>query len=380
MSFLGQYLGFSKNDTAFDYGPTISEHDLSGVDEVNVDIVKLGNEFAVNFGGATKVYTVEGMEDRAYAGVFVSRDADITFTNVYAGNEVVEGNINDFIAHNDFSATLNCKNAVDSNAVNNITVTDAEGRPVNPADGKYTLTDGKVYTISANGYVDKKVLAISRYDKRDIALTPVVNITLTEKNNVEFTVKDSNGKVVEPADGGVYALVPGAEYTISAKTGDYKEQKYTAPNEATTNEFTLESFVRTNPQNVTYWFDVQEEGNKKGKYYYDGGIVELFDDFALGGRYTVTNGSHKSYKSANSAYGSSQGTNIGANTKTLPDGGNAFAFTPFANGILRIYGEADTSNSQNIKTYNFYDGTNVTNVTNGINTPYEEKLGFIEMS
>lgn len=338
--FLGKYSSFSKNDNTFEYGPELSTLDLDGVDEVNVDIIKLGDQFAVNFGGATKVYTVEGMSDRAYAGIFVSRDADITFTNVYAGIEVPEGtDINNLIKHNDFSAVLNCKNSVDGNGVTDVTVTDADGSPVSPAEGKYTLTDGKVYTVSAPGYVAKKVLAISRYATRDIALTPSAQITLNvTPEDAEYTVKDASGNVIAPVGDNVYDLVPGVEYTVSAD--GYKDQKFTASADQPTVDIQLEKIDISNVQSFDYWFDAQGTDNlKKNTYYFGGGEVTLYSDFSAQKGYS--NGAHTSYQGASTEPGKALGSDgkaVQAGKQIIPTGGNAYSFKPYADGTVKFYG------------------------------------------
>lgn len=368
--FIGKYSSFSKNDTAFEYGLELSTLDLKDVDEVNVDIVKLGNQFAVNFGGATKVYTLEGMSDRAYAGLFVSRDADITFKNVYAGNEVVEGtDINNLIKHENFNAVLNCKNSVDGNDVSNITVSDAEGSPVSAEEGKYTLMDGQVYTVSAPGYVDKKVLAISRYATRDIVMTPSAQITLNvTPADVSYTVKDNKGNVVTASEGNVYPLVPGVEYTVSAE--GYKDYKFTASADELTVNIQLEKVDLSNVQSFDYWFDQQNAENlKKNTYYLDGGEVTLYADFSAQRGYT--DGTHTSYQGTSSQSGKaldSAGGTIQAGKQIKPADGNAYSFKPYADGTVKFYGaNNDATKSFDILTVDA-DGNPVGNAESITNT------------
>ena len=75
-------------------GPALTDIPQAG-DTIHVGIVKNGNMYTVTYGDCVSTYTLtnEQMEGWMYVGLFASRNADVTFSNIIYNNEVVEGEV-----------------------------------------------------------------------------------------------------------------------------------------------------------------------------------------------------------------------------------------------------------------------------------------------
>ncbi len=84
--------GTVTSTTKITTGPSLSDVPVSG-DNVHVSIVKNGTTYTVTYGSCVSTYelTSDQMQGIMYVGLFASRNADITFSNIIYNNEVVEG-------------------------------------------------------------------------------------------------------------------------------------------------------------------------------------------------------------------------------------------------------------------------------------------------
>ena len=86
--------GYAKINNSLSYGPDLTDVPEAG-DTVHVSVVKNGTNYTVTYGDCVSTYnlTSEQMKGIIYVGLFASRNADITYSNIIYNNEVVEGDI-----------------------------------------------------------------------------------------------------------------------------------------------------------------------------------------------------------------------------------------------------------------------------------------------
>lgn len=178
--------GFAKIDSSIKKGPELTSIPQVG-DDVKVSIVKNGTKYTVTYGNSVSTYVLTNnqMQGIMYVGLFASRNADITFSNIIYNNEVVEGDTPTVTTTeiNEETSETTTEDVINNNsftfwADEN---TDSEGKL---AVGDYNI-NGSVITISgaanlseyANGnYEGHKAYKIGKYNDENymgsVSFTP----------------------------------------------------------------------------------------------------------------------------------------------------------------------------------------------------------------